>query len=596
MRSRGGRLAFLRRMTRGWRRRLLLLVVGLSIVFVVLSAIDLLRIKRELDAGQATLAGLDLHSVDQQGGVGSVADRAAVHLDRAARLASDSRWLSLIEPVPVLGNQVRGIRDLTSAAAEVGRLARHSANAVQSALDATHGPEGRVGLVDAVNAELVDLRQQLPTVDVGAGGFLFPPLSGARAQLVRRLAKAERQVDDGVTVTRALRAFLAGPRRYLVLGGNNGEMRGEGITTTAGIAAISNGRIEVNGFRSTGELFLEDPHSAPVPPDLQNLYGWMNIAKEWRTVDTSPNFPSIAPIYASMSEQSPLGAVDGVIFVDIVTLQRLVSVIGPVTVDGVTYTADTIAEQLLHQNYLTFRTVDVRFDRYDAQSKVATAIFQAMNDRTISIPAIAAVLADVAKGRHLQAWSRDLAEQELWQKLGADGALNPHQLGVLVTNVSANKLDYFIDPQIDIRTEPLGRSFTRAHLRVTIANPRRNPSDTSPYIEGGSPGFVDPGDHRAYVLFYLPTSAFDIGNANPGFMTGGNDGPATVAGMIYIVPQGTTKTVEVDFTLPNADTTVELLPSARLRPERYTINGTVLTDAVPVEAKLDPNYPLLTAR
>src|SRR5205823_6008293 len=136
-----------------------------------------------------------------------------------------------------------------------------------------------------------------------------------------------RQGDDGITVTHALRAFLAGPRRYLVLGGNNGEMRGEGITTTAGIANIDNGRIEVNGFRSTGDLFLLDPHNAPVPSDLQNLYGWMNIGKEWRTVDTSPNFPSIAPIYASMSEQSPLGAVDGVIFVDIVTLQRLVGVI-----------------------------------------------------------------------------------------------------------------------------------------------------------------------------------------------------------------------------------------------------------------------------
>jgi len=518
-----------------------------------------------------------------------VADQAAGHLDRAAELARRSRWLSIMDHVPVLGDQSRGIRDLTKASADVGGMARHAAHEVQAALDATHGPETRVRLLDAVNAQLVDLRQQLPTIDVGAHGFLLPPLSGARAQLLHRITKAEGQLDDGVTLTRTLRSFLVGPRRYLVLGGNNAEMRGAAITSTAGVATVSDGRIDVGGFRATGDLFLLDPRAAPVPPDLMGLYGWMNIAKEWRTVDTSPNFPSIAPIYASMSSQSPLGAVDGVIFVDVVTLQGLVSVIGPVTVDGVTYTAGTIAEQLLHANYLTFGTLDTRFDRYDAQSKVATAIFQAMNERAFSIPAVAAVLADAAKGRHLQAWSSDASEQELWQKLGADGALNAQQLGVLVTNVSASKLDFFIDPAITITSAPLGTNNTRVRMRLTIANPRRDPNQTSPYIEGGQEGYVNPGDHRAYVLFYLPAAAFNIENEELGFSTAGTDGPVRVAGMTYIIPQGETKTIEVDFTLPNSDTTVELLPSARLRPEGYTINGRLSTDAVPMNADLAPN-------
>ena len=564
------------------------------VVFGVLCAIDLLRIKRELDAGQNALATLDLHSVDQHGGVGPVADQAAAHLDRAAQIARESRWLSILDSVPVLGSQARGVRDLTQAAAEVGGYARHAAAGLQTALDATHGPEARIALLDAATSQLVELRQELPTVDVGAKGFLLPPLSGARDQLVHRLTKAEAQLDDGITITRTLRSFLVGPRRYLVLGGNNGEMRGAGITTTAGLATVTNGRIDVNGFRPTGDLFLLDPHSAPVPADLQNLYGWMAINKEWRTVDTSPNFPSIAPIYASMSEQSPLGPVDGVIFVDVVTLQDLVGVIGPVTVDGVTYTAANITDQLLHQNYLEFGTNDVRAGRYDAQSKVATAIFQAMNERTFSIPGLAAVLADGAKGRHLQAWSRDPAEQQLWEKLGADGALNPKQLGVLVTNVSANKLDYFIDPTISMTTAPLGTSHTRVRLRLTITNPRRNPKNTSPYIEGGSEGYVNPGDHRAYVLFYLPAAASDIHNETPGFSTSGTDGPETVGGMIFIIPQGQTRTIDVEFTLPNDDATVELLPSGRLRPERYTVNGKTVTDAVPIDIDLEASNGVFT--
>jgi hypothetical protein len=562
------------------------LVVGALIAFGVLCAIDLLRIKRELDAGQETLAGLDLHTVDQRGGIRNVANDAAAHLDRAAKLAHDSPWLSVLQPVPLVGDQVRGMRDLANAAARVGGLARGAASEIQSALDATHDPASRITLVDAVTAQLVQMQAELPNIDPGARGWLLPPLQGARSQFVRRLAKAERQVDDGITLTRTLRGFLAGPRRYVVLGGNNAEMRGAGITTTAGLAMVHDGAIDVNGFQSSAALYLQDPLTAPIPPDLDRLYGWMNIGKEWRTVDTSPNFPAIAKIYASMSEQSPLGPVDGAIFVDVVTLQSLVQVIGPVTVDGITYTAENIAEQLLHGNYLKFPTLDDRFARYDAQGNVATAIFQAMNDRKFSLTRLAAVLSDGAKGRHLQAWSRDPAEEKLWEQLGADGGLDGHQLGVLVTNVSANKLDWFIDPEIDIRTEPLSGGNSRVHMKLTITNPTRAPNDTSPYIEGGSPPYVGPGDHRAYVLFYLPTNAVDIGNADPGFTTDGNDGLATVGGMFSLVPQGTTKTISVDFTLPNADAIVQLLPSSRLRPQRYTINGVTVTDAVPIPVPL----------
>ncbi|MDQ1680322.1 MAG: hypothetical protein QOI42_1181, partial [Frankiaceae bacterium] len=198
------------------------------VVFAVLCVVDLLRIKRELDAGQETLAGLDLHTVDQRGGIRNVANEAAAHLDRAAKIAHDSPWLSVLAPVPLVGDQVRGMRDLTSGAAEVGGLARGAANDIQAALDATHDPASRITLVDAVNAQLVRLQAALPGIDPGARGWLLPPLQGARDQFVRRLAKAQRQVDDGITLTRTLHGFLAGPRRYVVLGGNNAEMRGAG--------------------------------------------------------------------------------------------------------------------------------------------------------------------------------------------------------------------------------------------------------------------------------------------------------------------------------------------------------------------------------
>jgi len=433
-------------------------------------------------------------------------------------------------------------------------------------------------LIDNLRTQLSIADSRLKQINPGARGRLITPLAHARQRFLADLTKAHRQLTDGLDQTGALRSLLAGPRRYLVLAGNNAEMRSGGITTVTSAASIEGGDVRVGRFIQSENLLLPDGKGVPVPPDLVHLYQWISVGQEWRTTETSPNWPIVASIYAQMAARSPIGPVDGVIFVDMVTLRSLLDVVGPVNVNGVTYTADNVYDELLYRNYLRFSTGAEANARHEAQSEVAAAIFEVLRTRPFSLARLAHELSHNAKGRHVLAWSSHPDEEAMWVKSGASGALCANCFMISPQNVSASKLDYFIDPRAAMRVEHYSEH-QEVNLSVTISNAHR--VKTSPYIEGGVSGYNRPGDQRVYLLLYLPASAYNVINPSPGFMTIGTDGPMGVVGMMFIVPNGQTRTVDIHFLLPLSQRAVYLLPSSRLRPIQITVNGAHYNDAVP---------------
>ncbi|HEX4819744.1 MAG TPA: hypothetical protein VFV00_06015, partial [Acidimicrobiales bacterium] len=258
--------------------RLVLVVTGAAVGLVVLlAAVDLLRIRHDLDEGQHSLTALDFKTVDERGGIVPVASGAAGDLHRAAHVASSSPWLSLVSHVPGVGDQVDALRDLTGAADRVGQLGLSTAKDVQSALDhaSDQGPSGRVALVDQVTASVDRLQSGLRAVDVGAHGSLLAPLRTARADLVRELQKADGRLDDGRVTLHTLHDFLVGPRRYLILGGNNAEMRSVGIATTSGISLVQNGEVQVSPFVEAAESAIPRP-GVPLPEGWEWLFGYLD--------------------------------------------------------------------------------------------------------------------------------------------------------------------------------------------------------------------------------------------------------------------------------------------------------------------------------
>ncbi len=549
--------------------RIGLLAVAVLLLFSGLLIRDVVRIRTDVKAGQARLRHLQLTQLESHQTVEASFGTADRRLREAASVARDSPWLKLLTPLPKVGRQIGAVRDLTAAAAQVADIGYHAATTARAQLDAPRsGPADRLRLIDSLRREMSVAAGRLAQVNVGATGRLTGSLAAGRAELVAKLAQARTQLADGLQLTGTLRSMLAGPRTYLVLAGNNAEMRSSGITTAAGLVKFNGGDLVTGKFIPTFELYL--PKGVAVPPDLALLYGAQGLGQEWRETNTSPNWPAVAGIYAQMSAKSVLGHVDGVLFVDVVTLRSLLQVVGPVTVEGTIYTADNVEQKLLYENYVLYPTLDQNNARRDVQSQVANAAFAALRSGSFSLPRLAKALGEDIKGRHLLAWSSDPGEQAMWTKLAADGTVGPNDLMVTAQNLSASKLDYFIDPAVDIKVSPQS-DHQQIDMTITITNPRRGAS--SPYIEGGVRGQVVPGDHRIYLLLYLPGSAYTIINHDPQFVTGGVDGGMQVAGLIYTVAYGQTRDVHITFSVPLTQTYVRLVPSGRLHPVGFTLNG-----------------------
>ena len=476
------------------------------------------------------------------------------------------------------------MRDLTGAAAGVGHAAKTAADRIDAALNAAkHDKHARVTLCDiAISAE-TDVQRELAAVDIGAKGWLVPPLASGRKELVEKIAKAQSQLTDAVRLTHAMRTFLAGPSKYLVLGGNNAEMRALGIATTSGVALINDGSIDVTDFYDVDVVNVPLP-GVPTSAELQHLYDFMLPQRGYENTVTTPNFPTAADIATRVSDINAVGPIDGVIYTDTVTLQALLGVIGPVTVDGITYDAKNAASELINSNYLRYQTSNEAPERRAAQSNVAKAIFDAMNTRDYSVTRLASVLWKLGLSRHLLAYAKDPTVNELWQKVGADGATHPDDFVITSQEMGASKLDYYVTLSCAMTVTKLPGGAHRLSYDITVNNPVKT-GPTSPYILGGG-FYADPGQYGSFLSINVPKSASDLVYPTPTAKIG-PDGPLYVVSILFRVDPGKPATWHYEMTLPASVSTLHVLPSARLAPVQWTINGQRANDSFPFPIDFD---------
>lgn len=544
-----------------------LVLVGLGLI-----GLELARIRADLTDGRNGLASLDLATVDASGGVAAVVSRATDHMEAADHRARSSPVLGLLRQVPGVGGQIEALRDLTGAAAELGRRGEETATRLQAVMDAPRTPASRLDLARSVASELEELSNDLQGFEIGADGWLVPPLAWAREDLDVELIEARASLRRASTASAALAEFLTGPRRYLIAAGNNAEMRSGGVITASGVAEVLDGEIDV------GEFLPNDRRAAseapvPVPQEWYDVYAWRWGNYRYPGTTYTPNFPVAASIIGEISARNQHGPVDGVLYVDTFTLAAVLEVVGPVTVDGITFDHTNVIHRILYENYLVYGDLEDNPVRKELQGDIAEAAFDAIGERDYSLFALAGALSEMAKTRHLLGWAADPVEHDLWETLGVDGHLEADDVFVEVANLGASKLDYFVTVAVDLTTEYDSEiDARRGRMAVTITNPERE--QTSPYIEGFSGLIEEPGEHVAWLGWFLPQYATGITAVDfPGFSQSGPDGPLYVSGTVVHVPLGESRTYTVEFILPGDQYFLTVLPSARVRPTVWTING-----------------------
>ena len=566
------------------------MLAALAVVAFAIAAgtvVDLLRVRTAIESGQARLDDLTIDDIRDEG-IDTILTAAAGDLAQASSLADSSPFLSIWAPVPVLGDQVDALRDMAAAADRLGEEAGTTGIRVSEAIDAAGSrPEARIEMLEVVASELLRIERLTASIEIGAEGDLLPPVRAARESLAESLAEVPDRLAPLKQQVASLRDLLAGPTDYLVTVGNNAEMRaGTAMPLQIGRATFDRGDISLTDFlAATSFLFTPNPSgefNADIDQDLRDTYPRWLIGYDFPETAVVPDFTRTGPIYADIADDTQGWRTQGVLHIDAIALAELLEAVGPIVVDGVEYNSETAPQLVLNQTYIDYNDVH-RSLRRDAQSELANKLFEAIEERDVDLLDIVAALQRAAEGRHLMAWSRDPVLQDMFESLDVDGGVESFETLVSVQNTAANKLDWYIDPSVEVTTERADDDHWRVNIETTVQHPDRELGVT--YIDGP---YWDDGRHRMLLTTQVPAEATQLTMPDEQVSEYGFDGTSWVIGTRFELPVGETRTVTTSYLLPRETPGMRVVPSARVEPVPWTLNGVPFDDATVTEVGFGP--------
>jgi hypothetical protein len=568
------------------RRRLVIAgVLAVLAAWGAFVAVALIRARNETRNGINTLESVqnDLTASELLRGGGVDQLHAAGADFRRARQKVRSPFLMPLRIVPVIGRQIESVDTLTGSAARVVDIGITAVDGARTAVNAGHpvGP-ARVTLVNHIASIADDSAAQLTSVDLGPS-HLIGPLESARTKFETRLGDLRHAISQLRDASHGLVDFLKGPSHYLVLAGNNAEMRdGSGAFLQIGMLTVDNGSLKLDTI-GTFENYPVPPGSVPLTGDLAARWGFLHPNVEWRNLGVSPQFPSQAELASKMWKAATHSSVDGVLALDVVALKDLLEATGPVHLpDGTTMSADDVLSDVMLKQYLGLVGYPDQQSRRDRLGEIAHGALANLNSGGWHAADLIDDLRGAAQGRHLLAWSANAKEQAGWVAAGISGVVAPDSTLVGLQSRGGNKLDQFINIHGTVQvakaqpaaapTAPAGWDMT-IQLRLDNVTPA---TGLPTYVQGPYPGAVGSaaGLYQAYATFELPQSAgaihLEVDGKTAPFVTGGPDGPSQVVAAYIQVPRGQSLTVVARFTLPATVRSMLFDSSARVPAIAWT--------------------------
>lgn len=612
------------RRRRRWVRRAVLAVVVVLVAWTCVGVVALLAAARSADEGVATMqrAGratgslnalvrslggrIDDGTTDGEGAgevpaadAGPLGARAAARSlrsatedfrDAGARVSSAA--VAPLRVLPVLGRQLRSVEAMSSAAASATSSTADALDELVEQLQGdTGGSSARLEAARQARSVLEGLDADLDGLHLGPDEGLLPAVGEARDRFVQERLLLRRTLATATTGLTGVISFLQGPNRYLVLAANNAEMRaGSGMFLAAGELTVADGRFELGDVVPTEPLLQAQP-ATTLDPDVAALWGWVSPDRDLRNVNVTPRFDESARMAVDLWRAAGGNDVDGVLALDVRGLQDLLEVVGPVQVQGVdgplTVAADTVRQTLLVDQYRRFTD---QAERRDSLADVAGAVFSAFNERRWSAAGLVSALEGSGAGRNLLLWSRRPDQQAAWEALGAAGTIAPDSVLLSLVSRSGNKLDQFLDVRatMDWAAAPpeAGEDLRRVRVVVDVANtaPERLPR----YIEGPHPGTdLAAGEYRGVLTLTIPAGGGNPTVEGAELALSGPDGPARVVGAQLQLPRGASAQVVITFDLPREWGAVTVLPSGRIPPVTWVVDGEELGGRRPTTVEID---------
>jgi hypothetical protein len=321
--------------------------------------------------------------------------------------------------------------------------------------------------LDAVDLERVQAEFVGPVVD----------LADQLGALDRLLATAER-------TTTLLPAMLGadGPRRYLLLGMSNAELRAAGgIPGALMEVEIDGGRVAVGAQAATGDVGPFRRPVLPLDPADEAAYT-TRLGRFVQDVTLTPDFATTGPLAAEMWRRSQDVEVDGVLATDPVALSYLLEATGPVRVDlprgiaaaigtdRVTAEPETVVDLLLRRTYEVLD--DEQADRFYAV--VAAAVLDELSNGDVAPADLLAAFERAAREHRLLVWSArpdeqaDLAGTLVAGTFADDRARDA--VGVFLDDLVVGKLSAYLEVQVGVAESVCTGEGRADTVRVTLTN------------------------------------------------------------------------------------------------------------------------------
>jgi hypothetical protein len=405
--------------------------------------------------------------------------------------------------LPWIGSQADAATDIAAIgvdASDMGMEAAAAMRTYQAMRDAQGGSlsERVVPVLEAVEPNVATIEEKFAAVQESrrhiAEDGLLSPLSSAVGQLDDHMEEMESRLADYRRAAAMAPKVLGydGPQTYLVLAHDNTEILGTGgFILVYGFLTFDNGRLERLSFDDVGSINPNWPPATngyidpPRPLQTYLLRDWpMGLAEaSWW-----PDFPTAAQnaieIYHTNSgTQEPI---DGVIGVNFLTLERLLEVLGPMTVEeyGATVTSQDVIEKTLiithPQGARPWETDRYDFVGYLAEDVIASTLTAGPSKWASMLSA----LRSVGREKNLLLYHTDPAVQRMIADFGWDGGLEGtggDYLMVVDSSLRSTKLNLVVEPRIDMDVSIDAEGNATNVVTVAYAN------DYSAWSEGKDP-------------------------------------------------------------------------------------------------------------
>ena len=297
-------------------------------------------------------------------------------------------------------------------------------------------------------------------------------------------------------------------KKFMIAFQNSAEARGTGgILGAFAIVAVENGHLRVERTGSNVALKSLDEIPIPMPTEYTNLY--RSDPAIWQNSNLSPHYPYGAKIWMALWEKQYNEKLDGVLAIDPTALSYILKATGSVQLEnGEKIDSDNVVFNTLSGAYKRFEKDNLARKRYLVD--IMNATFSKITAGDFSKISMAKALRKGTLENRILFCANDKLTQESLFETRLSGNLTAkanNQFRVVIQNIDASKLDYYLDRKIYVKSLSCEDPRT-TQISVVVKNSLKTGVGLPAYVltraDKTKPIGMITGQHRFLVFIYGP--------------------------------------------------------------------------------------------